>query len=68
MKAEMGESFEEIKELKLKEIRALMCIGWEIEIDTCKSLEGPLNELVNIYKYFEKEMPENERIFIKNTI
>jgi tetratricopeptide (TPR) repeat protein len=62
----LGEPMEVIKEYKLKEIRALMCIGWENEIDTCEKLENALNQLIAIYE--GKPLPEEEKVFIKNTI
>jgi hypothetical protein len=46
IKMEMGESFEEVKEIKLKEIRAIMNIGWENEIKTCENVEKALIELI----------------------
>lgn len=66
IKTVLKEPYEEVKELKLKEIRALMAIGWENEIDTCEKIERSLGEIMIIYK--EVERSEAERVFASNTI
>ena len=44
------EPWEEIKEIKLKEIRAQMCLGWENNIDDLNLVEKTLGELMtNIF-------------------
>ena len=42
----MGEEPSFIKELKMKEIHAMMKINWHVELDTCEYLEAVLKELV----------------------
>lgn len=42
IKSVLRESFEEIKELKYKEIRSLMIIDWEHHIDNCEKIERSL--------------------------
>ena len=39
----------EVKELKLKEIRAIMKINWHVDISTCELVEKTLAELVGEY-------------------
>ena len=61
VKSELGEDFEIIKELKLKEIRSLMIIGWEHTIQNCEELEKPINELVKLYELEGKPIIEDEK-------
>lgn len=49
IKSVLREPFDEIKELKFKEIRSLMVIDWENEIDTCEKIERSMEELVKIF-------------------
>ena len=41
------EPIEEVKELKFKEIRAQMILGWENNIDDLNLVEKTLGELMN---------------------
>ena len=36
-----------VKDIKMKEIRAIMGINWHVEIETCELVERTLIELVN---------------------
>lgn len=44
----MGEKIEEVQELKMKELRALMKLGWETDIDQNQLVEKSLDELTKI--------------------
>ena len=46
VKGSLKEPIEEIKELKLKEIRCLQKINWHVEIETLELIEKTLSELV----------------------
>lgn len=47
MKKNFREDWSEIKELKLKELRTMMEINWQVDIEKCKSIEKVLGELVD---------------------
>ena len=55
IKSVLREPFESIKELKFKEIRSLMIIDWENQIDNCEKIERSLQELMKIYSDAGKE-------------
>lgn len=57
---------EEIKELKLKEIRSHMIINWENDIETCEKIERSLEELLKIMQSLQ--IKEEEKVFMKNTL
>lgn len=61
----MNEPLEEIKECKLKEIRSLQKINWQVEIQTCETLERALIELVKIFE--QSSASSEERAFVKTT-
>ena len=68
IKSVLRETFEEIKDLKFKEIRSLMIIDWEHQIDNCEKIERSLQELMKIYSDNGKEPNEDEKQYIQNTI
>ena len=43
----LKEPFSVVKDIKMKEIRAIMGINWHVEIETCELVERTLIELVN---------------------
>ena len=45
IKVTLGEKIEDIKEYKLKEIRALMSINWQVTIKQCELIERAIIEL-----------------------
>jgi len=45
VKEMLGEPWTDIKELKLKEIRALQTIDWQVKIESCELIEKALIEL-----------------------
>jgi hypothetical protein len=61
----LNEPLEEIKECKLKEIRSLQKINWQVEIQTCETLERALIELVKIFE--QSSASSEERAFVKTT-
>lgn len=66
VKSSLKEPIEEIKELKLKEVRCLMKINWHVEIETLELVESTLVELVN--DIFSKcEASEEEKQFVRIT-
>ena len=68
MKAQIGEPIEEIKELKLKEIRAITRIGWEHDKQTCELVEKTLAELVDdIFSKIEGGPSDGHKIYVNNT-
>ena len=65
MKHNFNEPWEEVKELKFKELRTMMDIGWNVDLEKCKSIEKVLGELVDdIFK--EKTPSEEEKQFVRN--
>lgn len=58
IKISLGEPISEVKEIKMKEIRAIMGINWNVEIETCELVERTLIELVN--DIFSKGEPSDE--------
>ena len=66
MKENFQEPWEEIKEIKFKELRTMMNINWHVDIQRCKEVEKVLGELVE--EVF-KEIPatEEEKQFVRNT-
>lgn len=46
VKSSLKEDIQEIKEIKLKEIRSQMKINWHVEIETMELVEKTLTELV----------------------
>lgn len=55
--------------MKFKELRALQfTIGWENEIETCEKVERCIEELMKIYVDALREVQEDERIYVNNTI
>lgn len=68
LKSQIGEPIEEIMELKLKELRALMKINWEVETELCENVEKALGELVdNIFPKLEGGPTEAHKIYVTNT-
>ena len=66
MKSSLGEPIEVVKELKLKEVRALLKINWQVEIAQCELVERTLCELVD--DIFSKgQATEEERQFVRIT-
>ena len=66
VKKSLREDMSEVKELKFKEIRCLMKVGWNIEIAICEQLEKTLNELINDI-FVEIPATEEERQFVTTT-
>lgn len=46
VKHSLGEDIKEVKEIKLKEINALMKINWHVELETCELIETSIGEMV----------------------
>ena len=46
VKGILKENWVEIKDIKLKEIRSLMIINWEKDIELCEKIENSLNEFL----------------------
>ena len=63
----MGEPLEVVQEIKMKEIRALMRIGWESDIETNEIIEKSLGELIEFYGRKET-ITDSEKQFVINTI
>lgn len=63
IKSILKEPIDEIKELKLKEMRSLMIINWEHEIETCEKIERSIDELIAI-----SPLSSEEKAFASNTI
>mmetsp|Transcript_4979 Transcript_4979/g.4571 ORF Transcript_4979/g.4571 Transcript_4979/m.4571 type:complete len:87 (+) Transcript_4979:997-1257(+) len=66
MKTVLNEPFEVVKELKFSEVRAMMEIGWETQIELCQQLEKVLQELLTFFG--EKPLSPEEKQFLKNTV
>lgn len=67
MKQSLQEEPAEVKELKMKEIRAIMRINWHVEIETCELLEKTIGELCSdIFKICPGTTEEKQ--FVNNTI
>lgn len=68
LKSQVGEPIEEIKEIKLKELRAIMKINWEVEVETCELVEKTLGELVDdIFPKLEGGPSDAHKIYVNNT-
>lgn len=66
VKSSLKEPIDEVKELKFKEIRSLMKINWQVEIETCELVERTIGELVD--DIFQKCTPsDEERQFVAVT-
>jgi len=46
----LNESVEDIKEYKMKEIRALMCVNWQVQIKECELIERAVCELHELFQ------------------
>lgn len=66
VKENFGEPWEEIKEIKFKELRTMMNINWEVDIDKCKAVEKALGELVG-HVFENIAASEEEKQFVRNT-
>lgn len=60
VKENFMEPWEEVKELKFKELRALMDINWHVNIEKCQQVEKTLGELVD--NIFKEISPSEEEI------
>ena len=66
VKMVLQEPMSEIKELKMKELRAMMIINWKVDIDICKVVEKTLEDLVkNIFSKIDPT--EEEKMYVRNT-
>jgi hypothetical protein len=65
VKGSLKEPIEEIKEIKMKEIRCLMKINWHVEIETMEIVERTLAELVkDIYSLSPPRAEEKQFVSI----
>ena len=67
IKGILREPFDVVKDIKYKEIRSLMIIDWENQIDNCEKIEICLEELMKMFKDAGKELSADERTYILNT-
>jgi len=55
MKVTLGEHIDDTKESKMREIRALMCINWQVMLKECELIERAIIELHK--HYVEDSLP-----------
>jgi hypothetical protein len=58
VKSSLNEPIEELKEIKMKELRCLMKINWHVETEALALVERALTELVN--EIHSKQKPTDE--------
>ena len=66
IKLSLKEPFSVVKDIKMKEIRAIMGINWHVEIETCELVERTLIELVNDI-FSNCPADDEEKQFVRNT-
>ena len=67
IKVTLNEPPLDIKEYKLKEIRSLMHINWQVELKQCELIERAIIELHQMFESGSCEASGEERAFIKTT-
>eukprot|EP00347_Sterkiella_histriomuscorum_P015302 403357539 len=66
IKGILKEGHEVVKDLKLKEIRALMNINWENNIEQCEKVERSLDEFLKMKA--SGVITNEEKVFARNTV
>ena len=59
----LGEPAAEVKECKLKEIRSLQIVDWQVRIEECEEMERALLDLVKLFE--QAPATDEERAFVK---
>lgn len=65
IKIALNESAEDIKEYKLKEIRAIMCANWQVQPKQCELIERAVCELHELFESKQIKASNEERAFVK---
>ncbi len=66
IKLTLGETPTEVKECKLREIRALQVVNWQVTIKQCELIERAICELDELYSQ-GLDCGQEERAFMKTT-
>lgn len=67
IKIALNESASDVKEYKLKELRALMCVNWQVQLKECELIERAICELHELFESKQIEATNEERAFIRTT-
>ena len=66
IKSGLKEPISEVKDIKMKEIRAIMKINWNVEVEACELVERTVIEMIRDI-YSKSPATEEDKQFVRNT-